>query len=222
MVRLDVRSQDSVRQCVDRIIARAGHLDVLVNNAGVMHEGFADETNPPDVAAVFDVNFFGVDRVIRAVLPGMRERRCGRIINVGSAAAWVGEPGEAFYAATKAALARYTEALRHEVRHLGIHVCLAKPGVVTTGVLDAGSESQPICAEYDGPREAARRTLHRALDRGADPGKVAEVIVKTADADAPRFRYGVGVDAIAVRLLKTLLPQRLFDFVLRRSYHLPG
>ncbi|MGH3242236.1 MAG: SDR family oxidoreductase [Spirillospora sp.] len=129
MVRLDVGSPESVRRCVDEVLAAGGGIDVLVNNAGIMLEGFAEETAPDDAAAVMDVNFFGTVRVTHAVLPGMRARRQGRIINVGSLAAWVGEPGEAFYAASKAALARYTEALRHEVWHLGIHVTLvAVPG----------------------------------------------------------------------------------------------
>ena len=220
MVRLDVSSEESVRRRIDEIVASAGHLDVLVNNAGEIHEGFGEETKPADAAALFDVNFFGADRVIRAVLPGMRARRCGRIINVGSLAAWVGEPGEAFYAASKAALARYTEALRHEVRHLGIHVCLVEPGVVATDVLNASSVGRVTFAEYDGPREAARRTLHAALGSGADPGSVAELIVKIADAARPRYRYALGVGA-GLPLLKTLLPQRVFEFTLRRRYHLP-
>ncbi|WP_165974344.1 SDR family NAD(P)-dependent oxidoreductase [Nonomuraea deserti] len=106
MVQLDIRSEESVRQCVDRVLDRAGGIDVLVNNAGVMHEGFAEETALTDAQAVFDVNFFGTVRVTHAVLPGMRARRQGHVINVGSLAAWVGEPGEGLYAASKAALAR--------------------------------------------------------------------------------------------------------------------
>lgn len=75
MLRLDVRSADSVQQCIDEILARARHLDVLVNNAGVMHEGFVEETSDADATAVMDTNFFGAVRVVNAVLPAMRERR---------------------------------------------------------------------------------------------------------------------------------------------------
>ncbi|MFZ0832207.1 MAG: SDR family oxidoreductase [Mycobacterium sp.] len=222
MRRLDVRSDESVRACVEHVLAQVGHLDVLVNNAGVMHEGLAEETTPQDAGALFDVNFFGVDRVIRAVLPTMRERRRGRILNVGSGAAWVGEPGEAFYAATKAALARYTEALRHEVRHLGVYVSLVEPGAFQTGVLDVPTPNRAVISDYDSVRERAHETLHRALRRGGDPRKVAELIVKIAASAAPRGRYGVGVDSVTLPLLKTLLPQRIFEFALRRGYHLPG
>lgn len=97
-----------------------------------MCEGFAEETTLDEAAKVFATNLFGVARVVNAVLPGMRARRRGGIVNVGSLAAWVGEPGESFYAASKAALARYTEALRHEVWHLGIAVSLVEPGAFTT------------------------------------------------------------------------------------------
>jgi NAD(P)-dependent dehydrogenase (short-subunit alcohol dehydrogenase family) len=115
MVELDVRSDDSVEHCVAEVLARAGRIDVLVNNAGVAPVSIAEETTMEDARAVFETNFFGAVRMTNAVLPDMRDRRQGRIINVGSLAAWVGEPGEAFYAASKAALARYSEALRYEV-----------------------------------------------------------------------------------------------------------
>ncbi|MQA95077.1 MAG: SDR family NAD(P)-dependent oxidoreductase [Streptosporangiales bacterium] len=169
MLRLDVRSEESVAACVSAVLDRAGHIDVLVNNAGVMHQGFAEETGPDQASAVFATNLFGVARVTNPVLPGMRSRRRGRIINVGSLAAWVGEPGEAYYAASKAALARYTEALRHEVWPLGISVSLVEPGAFTTGVIQASPVAEPVFADYDGAREAARRTLQESLRRGDDP-----------------------------------------------------
>lgn len=220
MVRLDVRSDESVARCVDEVLERAGRIDVLVNNAGVMHEGFAEETSAQAADEVFAANLFGVVRVTNAVLPGMRGRRRGRVINVGSLAAWVGEPGEGFYSASKAALARYTEALRHEVWPLGISVSLVEPGAFTTGVLDASSAAEPAIADYDGTREAARRTLHESLRRGDDPRKVGALIVRIACARSPRYRYGAGRDGRWVPLLKVLMPQRVFDRLLRRSFGL--
>lgn len=129
MLQLDVRSDDSIEYCVAEALRRAGRIDVLVNNAGILLEGFfAEETAMEDARTVFETNFFGVARMTHAVLPGMRSRRQGRIINVGSLAAWVGEPGEAFYSASKHALAGYTESLRHEVWPLGIHVSPGRAG----------------------------------------------------------------------------------------------
>ncbi|GAA1847477.1 SDR family NAD(P)-dependent oxidoreductase [Actinomadura bangladeshensis] len=224
MLRLDVRSDESVRACVGEVTAQAGGIDVLVNNAGVMHEGFAEETAPQEARAVFETNFFGAVRLVNAALPGMRERRRGRIVNVGSLAAWVGEPGEGFYAASKAALARYTESLRHEVWHLGIAVSLVEPGVFTTEVLNSSTATAGTAAiaDYDGPRESARATLHDALRKGDDPGKAARIIWKAATVKAPRGRYGAGPQSFAVPRLKTLAPQRLVDAALRRAYRLPS
>jgi len=211
MVRLDVRSDESVARCNGEVLARAGHLDVVVNNAAVMHTGMAEETSPGEALDLFEVNVFGVGRVTNAVLPHMRARGAGRVINVGSAAAWVGELAEAFYAGSKAALARYTEALRHEVRPLGIHVSLVEPGAFTTGIVAAATESAGRIAGYDPIRDATARTLRNSLRRGGDPGPVAELILKIACARSPRLRYAVGPAAHWLPSLKVLLPQGIFD-----------
>ena len=222
MLQLDLAAPESIQACIDQVRARAGGIDVWINNAGAMHEGFAEETTIAAAEEVFDTNFFGTVRVIHAALPGMRARRAGRIITVGSLASWIGEPGEGFYAASKAALARYTESLRHEVWHLGIRVSRVEPGAFTTNVLDAAASTTTTIGDYDGPRENARQTLHDALRHGADPRKVATLLWKIAHASAPRARYGVGPESRWLPYLTTLLPQRLLDTALRRSYHLPG
>ncbi len=221
MLRLDVRSDESVNACVAEVLQRAGRIDVLVNNAGVMHEGFAEETSMAVAEALFAANLFGVARITNAVLPGMRSRRRGRIVNIGSLAAWVGEPGEGFYAASKAALARYTECLRHEVWPLGISVSLVEPGAFTTDVLQASSTAEPTIPDYDGPRESARRVLRESLRRGSDPREVASLVLKIVRARSPRLRYGAGRDGRWVPHLKVLMPQRLVDHLLRRSFGLP-
>lgn len=142
------------------------------------------------------------------------------MVNVGSLAAWIGEPGEGFYAASKAALARYTEALRLEIRHCGLSVCLVEPGAFVTGVMDAAPSTEATIADYDGFRERARETLCRSLRGGGDPREVAELIVGIADARSPRPRYGVGREALLIPRLTTLLPGRLVDYLLHRAYGL--
>lgn len=226
MVTMDVRDEESVRSAVADITDEAGRIDLLINNAGVLHVGMAEETSREQMVDVFETNFFGTVRVTDSVLPQMRERRHGRVINVGSLAAWFGEPGEGFYAASKAALARYTEALRHEVGHLGIHVSLVEPGIFNTNVFEAASSraatsNATTIADYDGPREAAHRTLHTAVERGAAPQHVAAVIARVARDPSPQARYGAGREARWIPPLTTLLPQRLTDRLLRRAYRLP-
>ncbi len=220
MLRLDVRSDESVERCVAEVLSRTGRIDVLVNNAGVMHEGFAEETTIEQAQEILATNLFGAARMVNAVLPGMRARRRGRIITVGSLASWVGEPGEGFYAASKAAVARYTEALRHELWPLGIEVSLVEPGAFTTNVLEAASVSANRFADYDRYRETARRTLHESLRRGGDPHEVAALITRIANSRTPHGRYGVGRDARMVPYLRVLLPQRIFDHLLRRAFGL--
>ncbi len=222
MLELDVRSDASVERCIRQVLERTEHIDVLVNNAGVMHEGFAEETPLADAEAIFAVNIFGTARVTNAVLPGMRGRHDGRIINIGSLAAWVGEPGQGYYAASKAAVARYTEALRHEVWHCGIRVTLVEPTVFATNVLAASSTAEATIGDYDGPREKARRTLHESLAEGGDPGEAADLIVEIARAHAPHPRYGVGPEAFWLPHVKSLLPGRVFDQLLRHGFDLPG
>jgi NAD(P)-dependent dehydrogenase (short-subunit alcohol dehydrogenase family) len=221
MLELDVANDGSVHRCVGEVLTRAGQIDVLVNNAGVLLQGFfAEETAMEDARRIFETNFFGVVRMTNAVLPSMRFHRQGRIINVGSLAAWVGEPGEAFYSASKHALAGYTEALHHEVWPLGLHVSLVEPGAFMTNIYQDSPTIQATIADYDAPREAARRTLHEAARHGDDPRKVAHLILKVARAHLPRLRYVIGRKERWIPYLKVLLPQRLFDYVLRRGFGL--
>lgn len=221
MLRLDVRNDASVQDCVDAVLARAGHIDVLINNAGILLQGpFAEETTVDEACDIFETNLFGVARVTNAVLPGMRARRQGRIINVGSLAAWVGEPGEAFYSASKHALAGYTEALRHEVWPLGLHVSLIEPGAFKTNILRDSPPTEHAIADYDDSRRAARDTMRKAAARGGDPRKVARLILKVAQARTPRLRYTAGGEERLIPYLKVLLPQWTFDRILRTGFGL--
>src|SRR2546422_6503660 len=130
MVGLDVRSDDSVRGCVDQVLSQAGRLDVLVNNAGYTLMGAAEETSVAEAKAQFETNFFGVVRMVNAVLPGMRAAGAGKIINISSLAGNTAIPFSAFYSATKFALEGYSESLWYEVSPFGISVSLVEPGFV--------------------------------------------------------------------------------------------
>lgn len=220
MLKLDVTSDDSVTRCVEEVLTRAGHIDVLVNNAGMWQVSIAEETPLSIAQAIFDINFFGVVRMTDAALPGMRKREAGRIINVGSLSAWVGEPGEAFYAASKKALFGYTEALRHEVWPLGIRVSLVEPGPFRTDLAETLLPTENPISDYGQIRQSIRRTLERALDEGEDPERVANLILTVARSREPRFRYGIGSGAAWLPYLRTLLPQQLFDYLVRRGFGL--
>ena len=220
MLELDVRSDDSVRQCISEIQARTDTIDILINNAGTEHLGIGEETTMEEIYSVFETNFFGAVRMSNAVLHIMRKRKKGKIINIGSLASWVGEPGEAFYSASKSALAKYTEALRHEVWTLGIDVSLVEPGAFKTNVIDAASFAKNTIPDYDAVRFAARKTLQNSMKKGGDPHKVAKLILKIVHTRSYKLRYCAGSEARWIPYLKVLLPQRLFDNLLRRGFGL--
>ena len=133
MIPMDVTDEDSVRQGVATVLARAGRLDAVVNNAGFGFGGAVEDTSIDEAQELFETNFFGTLRVCRAVLPHMRERRAGTIVNVSSLAGLIAQPFVGMYCATKFAIEGVTEALRMEVRPFGIHVVMIEPGDTRTG-----------------------------------------------------------------------------------------
>jgi NAD(P)-dependent dehydrogenase (short-subunit alcohol dehydrogenase family) len=128
---LDVRQDGSVNACLDAVLSRAGRLDVLVNNAGYVLTGAIEDASVEDAEAQFETNFFGVVRMVKAVLPGMRQRRSGQIVNISSLAGLVPAPPFCgMYSASKHALEAYTEHLWREVRPFQIRVSLVEPGSI--------------------------------------------------------------------------------------------
>src|SRR6266581_7937833 len=164
MVALDVRSDDSVRACVDRVLTQAGGIDVLINNAGYSLMGAAEETSVTEAKAQLETNFFGVVRMVNAVLPAMRKARRGKVINIGSLAGITAIPFGAFYTASKFAVEGYMEALWHELRPLGIHVTLIEPGFVRTPIGERTQVAAAPLAPYDGVRQRATGALGRHVE----------------------------------------------------------
>jgi NAD(P)-dependent dehydrogenase (short-subunit alcohol dehydrogenase family) len=132
MLPLDVRVDESANVCVDLVLKRTAQLDILINNAGYVQRGAIEEVSVEEARAQLDTNFFGVVRMVKAVLPVMRGQGGGRIINISSLVGLVPLPFGGFYAASKFALEGYTEALRHEVRPFNILVSLVEPGFIKT------------------------------------------------------------------------------------------
>src|SRR5437868_7748992 len=127
-ITLDVSDDASVASAMETILAKDGRLDILVNNAGFGIAGAIEDTSIDEARAQFDVNFFGVLRMCRAVLPRMRQQKGGYIVNIGSIGGLIAIPFQGFYSASTFALEGFSEALRLEVRPFGIHVVLIEPG----------------------------------------------------------------------------------------------
>jgi short-subunit dehydrogenase len=220
ILKLDVNSDASAKACVDEVLARAGRLDVLVNNAGFALGGAAEETSIEEAKEQFETNFFGVVRMVKAVLPHMREARSGRIITIGSLAGLMAIPYNAYYSSTKFALEGYMEALWFELKPFGIAVSLVEPGFVRTSINQATRFAAVRLAAYDGPRDRALAVIDRSVEKGIAPELVAKAALRAAQSRTPQLRYRVGADARWLPRLKYATPWNFFAAGVRRTFEL--
>jgi NAD(P)-dependent dehydrogenase (short-subunit alcohol dehydrogenase family) len=220
MLKLDVTSEASVKSCVGELMARAGRLDVLVNNAGFVLAGAAEETSIEEAKEQFETNFFGVARMVNAVLPHMREARAGRILTIGSLAGLMAIPYSAFYSGAKFALEGYMEALWFEVKPFGIMVSLIEPGFVHTPINQATRVAAKPLEAYAGPRDRALAVVDRSVDKGIAPELVAKAVLRAAQNRSPQLRYRVGADARWLPRLKNAAPWNVFASGVRRTFEL--
>jgi len=212
VVALDVTKPDTLVQA----LAHVGPVDVLVNNAGVGIVGAVENLSMDEVRQTFETNFFGALALIKAVLPGMRERRRGRIINVSSIAARIASPGTLAYIASKYALEGLSDALRYEVHPFDLTVSVVQPGTFPTAMTKAPWMAARSGGVYEGVERAIESMLKAAhAPKTADTQRVADAIVHAATARSRRRRYVVGSDARFALVLRGLLPTRAFEAVLR-------
>src|SRR3989454_4045316 len=219
MVRLDVDSDESVNSCVKALREKAGRLDVLVNNAGFVLSGGIEETSVEEAKGQFETNFFGAVRMVKACLPVMRRQGSGQIINISSIAAWIPIPFEGYYAAAKAALLAYSQALRHEVKSFGVKVSVVEPGFFRTKLGETRHTSEERITDYDQMRDRAVKALEEDIEKGGDPRTVAEKILRIVESRSPRLEYLVGKSG-RYRAMKLVLPESSFESGVRRRYKL--
>lgn len=221
MIALDVRDDASVEAAVSLVLGEQGRIDVLVNNAGLVMAGAVEETSSGEARDQFETNVLGVIRTVRAVLPGMRSRGQGVIVNVGSLAGRVGMPFQGLYSASKFALEGLTEALRQEAAPFGVTVTLVAPGDTATPVVDnrvrAAGAMQP-----DSPYRAAFDKVIARMEAderaGAPPERVAAAIgAIVAGGTAPRVVVGPIAQRILVAI-RPFVPTRLFQWGMARYF----
>lgn len=216
LLRLDVTSEESVAACVAAVAERTGgRIDVLHNNAGTGIIGAAEEVSPDEARRLFEVNLFGVMRVTNAVLPLMRARRAGTIINMSSSGGVAALPFAALYCATKFALEGYTAGLRHELRPFNIAAVVVAPGPVSTPAGDTAARAAKHLPEYADRRRKADELAVRGIRGGMDPRRVARAILKVVRADWPAERYAVGGQSRATDLARRLLPPGALEAAVR-------
>jgi NAD(P)-dependent dehydrogenase (short-subunit alcohol dehydrogenase family) len=199
-LRLDVTDFSGVAPRIERIEKNIGPIDVLVNNAGYGHEGILEESPLEDMRHQFDVNVFGAVAMIKAVLPGMRTRRSGHIINVTSMAGYVTMPGISYYCGSKFALEGISEVLAKEVKDFGIKVTAIAPGSFRTewagrSMARADRSITDYDALFDPIREAREEKSGR---QSGDPAKAARVLLQIVASDNPPVHLLLGRDALGL------------------------
>ncbi|MHA6629422.1 oxidoreductase [Pseudonocardia sichuanensis] len=197
-VALDVTDAAAVDAVVADVEARYGRIDVLVNNAGHGQVGAAEETTDGELRSLFDVHVFGPAALVRAVLPGMRARRAGAIVQMSSFGGQVAYPGFSAYCATKFALEGYSEALAAEVGPLGIAVVVVEPGAFRTAFAGSGLvQSARVTEDYDATVGPTRDMITGiGGSQPGDPARAAAAILRALDADHPPLRLPLGDDAV--------------------------
>jgi len=217
---LDVTSDASVTAAVSALFGETGgRLDVLVNNAGYYTLGPLEETGPDELRALFETNVVGVQRLTRAVLPAMRARGDGSIVNVSSVSGRVAVPVAGAYHSSKWALEALCETWRYELAPFGIRVTIVEPGPFKTALHDkevhpaafgrADSPYKPLVDEY------LRRS---AAMKRRDPTAVVDVILRAATARRPRLRWPVGPTSLQGTLLRRLTPDWIYELVLGLAF----
>jgi NAD(P)-dependent dehydrogenase (short-subunit alcohol dehydrogenase family) len=229
---LDVTDSASIQRAVETIVAEAGAIYGVINNAGVGLRGYFEDLDIPDVKRMFDANVFGAMEVTRAVLPHMRKARRGRILLISSVGGRIGSLGVSTYCSSKFALEGFGESLFMELAPLGIKVSLIEPGIIKTerwtinrGVAPRATNPQsPYYAWFMQSEQEAEKLVQAST---ATPGDVAAVIYQALTAEHPKLRYMIGRKAKLAVALRRWLPGDLFEriyfgLVMRRATRAPG
>jgi len=206
---LDVSQPDTFASFVGEVLDEAGSIDVLVNNAGVLRAGTAEDTSEASLRMVMETNFFGPALLSQTVLPHMRAQGSGYIIMVSSLSGLAGLPGDFSYTASKFALEGATESMRHEIDRWGINVALVEAGMYATAILDSRTADDTVLPGYydnDSPYrlliETKLRGIKERLPEAFDPGTVGRLFVEIANSDGSRLRWPA--DPVAEKVLGTM------------------
>jgi NAD(P)-dependent dehydrogenase (short-subunit alcohol dehydrogenase family) len=202
LVELDVADDDSVREGFARVFDQAGRVDVLVNNAGVGGNGTVEETPIDAYADVMNVDLYGQLRCLKAVLPSMRKRRSGTIVNITSIAGRIAALAQAPYVASKWALEGVSEQLAQEVARFGIRVAVIEPGLTKSAIFGKNTDSTQAGSDYEPHLRRMFQFYAAGYPHATDPVEVAKVVHHAIHTDTPTLRYTAswgGAETIAGR-----------------------
>ena len=210
LVELDVTKSAGFQPCISKIIAEAGRLDVLVNNAGILYPGAFEDLSDVKLREVMETNFFGPMGLTRTVLPHMRAQRSGYIIMISSLSGVAGLPGDVAYTASKFAIEGATEALRHEVDRWGVRVALVEAGMYATRIFDTKTSKATGVASvsgspYQGLIDYKMEEIRGKISQALDPDIVGQLLVRISRSSGQQLRWPA--DEIARKVLATMFGQ---------------
>jgi NADP-dependent 3-hydroxy acid dehydrogenase YdfG len=225
---LDVCDEQSMRDAVSQVEQAEGAIGVLINNAGYSQSGAVESISDKDMRRQFETNVFGLVRMCRLVLPGMRERGSGKIVNISSMGGKLTFPGGGFYHATKYAVESISDAMRFEVKGFGVDVILIEPGLIVTSFGDTAAAT--IDGSAEGPYREFNDSVAKATEgiyngpmriAGGGPEVVARKIERALKKSRPRARYAVTASAHSTIALRKITPDRLWDAAMRTTFSRP-
>ncbi|MCQ2409739.1 MAG: SDR family oxidoreductase [Clostridia bacterium] len=217
-ITLDVTKAEDAKAVIKSIIDKEGRIDVLVNNAGFGISGAIEDTSEEAMKRLFDVNFFGVVNLSQAVIPYMREKGGGTIINISSAAAPIAIPFQAFYSASKAAVSSFTEALRNEVAPFNIKVTSILPGDVKTDFTDKREKNKSDSPIYGDRINKAVAAMEHDERNGYSPMIIAKLAYSLSKKKNPPVQKVGGFSYAALIVLAKFMPKRFVIYVTGKMY----
>ncbi len=222
LLKMDVISKESIKECVNQVIQSARKIDVLICNAGLGMIGPLESVDQKSIETLFQTNVMGVLSVIQEVLPHMRQSSNGFILNISSIAGYMGLPYRGIYSATKSALDKLTESLRLEVMEFGIKVSALAPGSFATPITN---RRVTVDVDESSPYYNSFRRIHQKIDQdvnqGGNPHDVAKMIHRIINKNKPKIHYRVGpsTQKLAI-ILKDFLPGKTYEKILKNHYQL--
>jgi NAD(P)-dependent dehydrogenase (short-subunit alcohol dehydrogenase family) len=221
VVQLDVNDDRSVKEAIGRIEQEQERLDVLVNNAGYVLLGPVEQLSIKEFKEQFETNFFGVIRIIKAVLPLMRRQRGGTIVNISSVAGRIGLPLNSPYVASKFALEGLSESIAYEVEQFGIRVVIIEPGFIRTNLVNSGTSAKktldPKSPYFSLMQKVENhfKSMMENVSSSSPPEEVAKVILQAVRSENPELRYTVGTTIIQARMN---MPDREFRKMIMQNF----
>src|ERR671919_117013 len=218
VVQLDVTNDTSVRQAIQYIVEREGHIDLLINNAAYTQLGSVEDLSSEEVQSQFNTNVFGIFRTIREVIPIMRNQHTGgTIMNIGSANGFFGAPCNSAYAATKFALEGLTQSLRFELAPFRIKASVIEPGAINTDVatysmfIPQSIQEASSTSPFAGMTKSIMEKSKALIKKGSSARSVADIVLKIVNTKNPEWRYLVGADAKTLFEARTRMSDSEFE-----------